>query len=397
MTIDESQDAAWAPVDSGFPAIDRLFRQHAFDRDGWEPMFVAAMQETYDYHFAHSSEFRGHVALAPDAPSQLTTLADIEQIPWIFVQSFKEAELISVPREEIILTLTSSGTAGSKTQTFIDQTSLHRLRTAAYEGYRGLGIIRQNNVMDPPCNYLMFTYDIERAPNLGTAWTDVEIAKLTPSAERVFLIRSDTPDGELKFDLEYAIATYERFVKSGLPVRVLGFPAFIYQTFDEINKRQLAKLPVDAAANSWVLTGGGWKNHHGEIIPKRQFAQFMEATTGIRAQNVRDLFGMAEHGVGYVDCEEGWLHVPVYAHAVTRDPMTLKIQVPGIPGMLQLFSPLLKSYPSLSLLTIDEVVLHDSPCPCGRSGMRLEHTGRLGLKHYEGCAIRALAYLGTTS
>ncbi len=387
------EDSLWKTVDSGFPAIDRLFRTPAFERDGWEPRFVAAMKEAYDYHLAQSKEFRGHVALARNPPAKLNTLADVEQIPWIFVQSFKEAELISVPREEIVLTLTSSGTAGSRTQTFIDKTSLNRLRTAAYEVYRGLGIIRKNNVMDAPCNYLMFTYDIERAPNLGTAWTDVEIANMTASNERVFLIRSNTPEGELSFDLEFAIATYERFVKTGLPLRILGFPAFIYQTFAEINRRQLAKLPAVAAENSWVLTGGGWKNHQGQIIPKRQFSSYIETTTGIPSCNVRDLFGMAEHGVGYVDCEKGRLHVPVYAHAVTRDPMTLKIQPPGIPGMLQLFTPLLKSYPSLSLLTTDEVILDDSPCACGRPGMGLEHTGRLGLKHYEGCAIRALEYL----
>jgi phenylacetate-coenzyme A ligase PaaK-like adenylate-forming protein len=118
-----------------------------------------------------------------------------------------------------------------------------------------------------------------------------------------------------------------------------------------------------------VLTGGGWKNHKGEIIGRQEFARFIERISGIPARNVRDLFGLSEHGVGYVDCEAGRLHVPVYAHAVTRDVYTLELQPPGRLGMLQLFSPILRTVPTLSLLTTDQVVLDDRPCACGRPGM----------------------------
>jgi hypothetical protein len=142
-----------------------------------------------------------------------------------------------------------------------------------------------------------------------------------------------------------------------------------------------------------VLTGGGWKNHQGEEIPKRVFARFAEKITGLPQANVRDLFGMAEHGIGYVDCEHGRLHVPVYAHAATRDPFTLKVLPPGQPGMLHLWTPLLRSYPSISLLTSDEAIVRPDPCPCGRPGAGLEIVRRLGLTRYEGCAIRALEYL----
>jgi phenylacetate-coenzyme A ligase PaaK-like adenylate-forming protein len=41
----------------------------------------------------------------------LRSLRDVERMPWTFIQSMKEHELLSVPREEIVLTLTSSGTA----------------------------------------------------------------------------------------------------------------------------------------------------------------------------------------------------------------------------------------------------------------------------------------------
>ena len=395
--------APWTLEDSGFAAIDTLFRSPAFaphtgttcqaeDQAEREQLFIAAMAESYAYHQANSLEYRGHVALDTNAPQQLASMADVEQIPWMFVQNFKEAELTSVPADEVEIVLTSSGTSGSQTKTFLDHTSLNRLQVAGYEVYKGLDIVKN---AASACNYLMFTYDIAEMPNLGTAWTDVYIAQMVKANEMVFLIRKKTPDAPMEFDLELAIETYQRFAASGLPLRILGFPAFMYHTFMAAQQRGIASLSPEAARDSWVLTGGGWKNHKGEVIGKRDFAQFIQTSTGVPVSQVRDLFGMAEHGIGYVDCEHGRLHVPLYAHAVTRDPMTLKIQPPGTCGILQLFTPLLKSSPALSLLTTDEVILHAEPCACGRSGMGLEYVGRLGLTQYEGCAIRALEYLKT--
>jgi phenylacetate-coenzyme A ligase PaaK-like adenylate-forming protein len=380
----------WELSDSGFPAIDRLFRISAYDRNHWEAHFISAMAEAYAYHLEHSKEFRGHVELDENAPRVISTMADVERIPWIFVQNFKEAELLSVAKSEISITLTSSGTSGTKTQNHFDAITLNRLRVAGYEVLRALKMVGQTNT---PCNYLMFTYDINQAPNLGTAWSDQLISEMSPAAEKVYLIRQSDPANEFEFDLELAIASYERFLKTGLPLRILGFPAFIYHTILEAERRGISRLPLGLVDSSWVITGGGWKNHHGATISKEQFAQFVEDKVGIPCANVRDLFGMTEHGIAYVDCEEGHLHVPVYAHAVTRDPATLSIQAAGVPGILQLFTPLPRSYPSLSLLTSDEVILRDTPCRCGRSGLWLEYSERLGLTQYNGCAIRALEYL----
>jgi hypothetical protein len=395
------QAAPFVLEDSGSPAIDALFRAPAFgsrlDEGGdmasdkpSEQRFVAAMAESYAHHLAGSREYRSHVEMASNAPSKIADMNDVERIPWMFVQSFKEAELSSVPWEDIEIVLTSSGTGGVQTKTLLDHTSLNRLQAAGYEVYRGMGIVEPGA---SPCNYLLFTYDIDDAPRLGTAWTTDYLSRMVPAAGRVFLIRKKTPTSEMEFDLDLALMKYREFVESGLPLRILGFPAFIYHTFLEVKRRGWSALSSKAAAQSWVLTGGGWKNHKGEYIGKRDFAKFIGDATHVPVGHVRDLFGMAEHGIGYTDCEFGRLHVPSYAHAVTRDPMTLEVQPPGIAGILQLFTPLLKSSPALSLLTTDEVILHSEACRCGRSGLGLEYIGRLGLSQYDGCAIRSLEYL----
>jgi phenylacetate-coenzyme A ligase PaaK-like adenylate-forming protein len=373
---------------SGFKAIDQLLATEAFDYSRYEDLFLSAMREAFSFHYEDSEAFRGVAKLSNFKLEDLRRFSDIERIPWMFVQNFKERELLSVPRTEVVKIFTSSGTGGLKTQLFLDAISYNRIQVAAYAVYKAAGAVDQKA---SACNYLLFSYDYEKAKNLGTAWTDAMIEKMVPAKNSVSLICER--EGAFQFDLELAVSSYEKFVESGLPLRLLGFPAFIYQTLLEVQKRGLPGLSMEQAQASWVLTGGGWKNHSGEIIGKKKFAEFTNAVSGIPEQNVRDLFGMSEHGVGYIDCEYGRLHIPVYAHALTRDPFTLERLPDGEPGMLQLFSPILKSYPSISLLTTDEVVIEKDRCRCGRPGRGFQYRGRLGTKPMESCAIRALEYL----
>jgi hypothetical protein len=386
---DALRSPSWALLPSSFPSVDALFRSPAFDHHAWEARFVAAMREAFAHHVAQSPVYRRYAEDACFKAEDIRTLADVERMPWIFVQSFKEATLLSIPRDEVVVTLTSSGTQGTKTEQHLDAISQRRIEVAAYEVYRGLGIAPDGA---EPCNYLMFMYDPAEAPSLGTSWTNALFTRMVPSAETVYLLRKGG-NGEFTFDLELAIETYERFARSGRPLRILGFPAFIYRTLLEAETRRSPSISASGAGASWILTGGGWKNHLGQTIGKRDFARFAASAVGIPDANVRDVFGMSEHGVGYADCEAGNLHVPVYAHAVARDPRTLRVLPPGQVGLLHLYSPILRNAPSLSLLTTDAAFLDDSPCSCGRAGKRLTPVGRMGLKHYEGCAIRALEYL----
>jgi hypothetical protein len=121
-----------------------------------------------------------------------------------------------------------------KTRTYLDATSINRVRAAGYAVYRDLGILEGAD--HERSNYLLFTYDIERAPDLGTAWSDVMIAEMAPAAEMDFLIREQEGRG-FAFDLERALAAYARMATSGQPLRLLGFPAFMFHTLLEVERR----------------------------------------------------------------------------------------------------------------------------------------------------------------
>ena len=201
----ENLEFNWKLQNSGFESTDKLFRTKAFLKTSdpeikqVEEIFICSMREAFEYHYANSIEFKGHADLAGVRSKDIQTLHDVENIPWIFVQNFKDAELLSIKKNKVHKIFTSSGTGGSKTQLFLDETSFNRLQVAAFEVYKGLGILNETE----PCNYLLFTYDIEKVPNLGTAWTDTMISKMVLGSEVVYLIRQEG-DG-FRFDLELAL------------------------------------------------------------------------------------------------------------------------------------------------------------------------------------------------
>jgi phenylacetate-coenzyme A ligase PaaK-like adenylate-forming protein len=132
--------------------------------------------------------------------------------------------------------------------------------------------------------------------------------------------------------------------------------------------------------------------HKDQEVTKDVFKKRVEQMLGMPGENIRDLFGMVEHGIPYVDCEHGRLHVPIYARVRAVDPETLEDLGVGKAGLLQLMTPYLSSYPSISLLTTDRAIIEQN-CPCGRSGKTFRILGRAGLAKHKGCAITALDLL----
>ena len=60
---------------------------------------------------------------------------------------------------------------------------------------------------------------------------------------------------------------------------------------------------------------------------------------------------------------------------------------PGEEGVLQVLSPLPRSYPGHSLLTEDlGVLLGEDDCPCGRKGKYFKVTGRVPRAEVRGCS-----------
>ncbi|MBU6428582.1 MAG: acyl-protein synthase, partial [Cyanobacteria bacterium REEB65] len=145
---------------------------------------------------------------------------------------------------------------------------------------------------------------------------------------------------------------------------------------------------------SFVHTGGGWKKSEHEAIDKAQLRAMVQQAFGIPEANIRDGYGLVEHSVPYIECEQHRLHVSAFARAIVRDVETLAPLPAGAVGFLELLTPYIRSMPAHSLLTADLAAI-GRQCPCGRQAPWIDLKGRAGIKKNKGCAIAAAETLLT--
>jgi hypothetical protein len=237
---------------------------------------------------------------------------------------------------------------------------------------------------DKPVNYLIFSYSPDISGQKGAAHTFQKYAEFAPAKEKYFALQGSS-ETDVNFNIDNAIEKLISYSKTGLPLRVVGFLAFSYATFKEMNKREIhLKFP----AESLLLTGGGWKSHTGETVDFEGYAELVQKVLGITPDRIRDFYGMVEHGVPYMSCSHRNFHIPIYANVKAIDPGTLKILPEGETGVLKLQTSYIKSSPAISVLSTD-MGLISSNCECGLPGKYIVLKGRAGVQKHAGCAISA--------
>ena len=369
-------------------AIDRLVEVDSlFDlTPEHDALFVDAMREASAWHFEHSEVFRNLSRKRAFVPDALQSVDEVSDVPALFVNAFKQYEILSVPRDEVVLTLTSSGTSGQKSQIMFDQLSLDRGLRMVDRVFEAMGLKRPEQVV----NYILFAYDPEEAKQVGTSYTDDNLTNLTQKGKVYHALRWNPQIREFEFRPAECYAKLLEYAAEGLPVRLLGFPAFLHRLVQY--HRESGAPPLDLGSESYVLTGGGWKTSESSAIDKDRFIEEVSRTLGIPAGNLRDGYGLVEHGIAYIECEHHRFHVPAFARAFTRDVATLERLPDGEVGFLQLVTPYMRSMPTVSLLTSDLAkVGHD--CPCGRKSGTIVLQGRAGTRKNKGCAITAAQLL----
>jgi hypothetical protein len=366
---------------TSFPHTDELLSSDPFDfGERGDARFLASFKEMVAHHCAHNPLIARLWADAGLGPEMLTRPDDLARAPFVMVNLFKERDLRTARPDEVALTLTSSGTSGQKSKQVLDARSLAAVKALVRRVFTALGMASSTAT-----SYLCFTYDPAKAKDLGTAFSDELLTSLTPVASTYYAIRWQDAASDFVFDDVDVVEHLRQLERQPNPVRILGFPAFLEQVLDG------RELSFRFAADSWVITGGGWKGKAALEIPKPAFKERVAAATGIPLSHIRDSYGFVEHGIPYVDCELGRLHVPSYARVLVRDPVDLKVLPPGESGLLQFLCSYNSSYPCFNVLSTDYGMLER--CACGKAGMTLTLTGRAGLSRHRGCALAAAELL----
>ncbi|MEJ8639924.1 acyl-protein synthase [Streptomyces sp. MS2.AVA.5] len=351
---------------------------------GTDELFAAAMAEANAWHARRSPFFASLMQDPAEVPAP--TVGDGVRTPLVPAAFFKRHEVLSIPRNEVFLHLTSSGTTGQKSQMFFDEWTIRSAQRMVARIFDHYGWITP----DQPVNYLLYSYEPARALKLGTSFTDNYLCEFAPARHTTHALRHIGSSHE--FDVHGCIAALQRYAEDDAPVRILGFPAFLYFTLERM--RAMGLPPLRLPEGSLVMLGGGWKGHTDRQIGKDEFYALVTEQLGIPGDRVRDTFGSVEHCVPYVECAQHRLHVPVWSRAAIRDTATLRPLPYGERGFLHLVSPYITSVPAHSVVMGDLASLHPGEeCGCPLTTDWFTVHGRAGVSRNRSCAVAAAELL----
>lgn len=344
------------------------YTPYELGKDDKEKLLKKELIELTVKHMELCEPYRNIVSAMNRKPENIKT---IEDIPFIPVRLFKEMDLLSVPREYVFKTMTSSGTTGQAvSKIFVDkETAMIQQKVmirilSDYLGKKRLPIL----VVDTPSvvkNRSMFS-----ARGAAILGLNVMASKMT------YVLNDD-------MSLNYSVLDKFMQENSGKKFLIFGFTFIVWQHFYKQLCNSEKRYDMSEA---WLMTGGGWKKLDSEKISRNEFKQRFKEVCGIK--HFLDHYGMVEQtGCIYAECECGHLHASIYSDVIPRRYSDFSPCELGERGILQVVSALPHSYPGHSLLTEDEgMILGEDDCPCGRKGKYIKILGRIKNAELRGCS-----------
>ncbi|MCG8670536.1 MAG: hypothetical protein MI867_14050 [Pseudomonadales bacterium] len=331
-------------------------------------LFSDTISELFSYHLKSSELYRNIIQGL--SGSQITTTPEtLADLPFLPVNLFKELDLKSSPTDQIVKTMTSSGTSGQVSKIYLDKD------TARYQG-KVLNSIVSSFIGNKRIPLLVI--DSEKTVK------DRNYFSARTAAIQGFSLFGKKPAFALNDDFTLNEAVVRDFFEqySSGPYFVFGFTALVYFNFLHILKERNLSFKSNQGT---LIHGGGWKKLQDQAVSNEQFKAFTQDTTGI--QKVHNYYGMVEQtGSIFFECEEGHLHCSKYSDVYIRRA-DFSLCEPGEAGLIQVLSLLPLSYPGFNLLTEDmgEITSMDN-CPCGRSGKTFKVHGRAKRAAIRGCS-----------
>lgn len=325
----------------------------------------------HDLTLKHYNACQPYHRLLDNLGFDVSNYYEPEAYPFLPVRIFKEMDLKSVADEEIVKTMTSSGTTGQKvSKIYLDRnTSAQQSATLAKIMADMLGgkrfpmlIIDTKNVIK---NRKIFS--ARGAGILGFSMF---------GRDTTYILDENM---ELNFDvLDAFMEKYE-----GQPILLFGFTYIIWEHFYKKLKNSDKKIDL---RDGILLHGGGFKKLEAEAVSNEIYKKSLNEVCGIK--RICNYYGMVEQtGSIFMECECGRLHASNFSDIIIRNPRDFSVCKTGEKGLIQLLSILPESYPGHSILSEDvgEITGIDN-CPCGRKGKTFKIYGRIKKAEVRGCS-----------
>ena len=295
----------------------------------------------------------------------------IEDLPFLPVRLFKMHQLLSVTDQEVVKTMTSSGTSGQEvSKIFLDKNTAKnqtRILTRIVSSFLG-GSRVPMLIID--CESTVKNRNQFSARAAGITGFSIFASK------RMFALNEDMSlniEGVKKFIEENSTKT----------ILIFGFTFIVYQHFYlELLK---IKEKIDLH-NAILIHGGGWKKLIDQAVDNNTFKTNLKSVCALN--KIHDYYGMVEQtGTIHMECEAGYLHTSEYSDIIVRRTKDFSVCDIGEEGIIQLLSLLPISYPGHSILTEDiGCIFGEDNCKCGRNGKYFKIYGRLKNAELRGCS-----------
>lgn len=307
-----------------------------------------------------------------------------EELPFLPVRLFKERTLKSVPDEEVIKTMTSSGTTGQAvSKIYLDKTTAANQQKAMARIVADFTGSARMPMIIIDCPSVVKDRRMFSARGAGILGFSIFGSK------KMYAL-----DDEMRLNFEQLKEFIETYKER--KILLFGFTFMVWQHF----YKELLRLQRETGerldlSNAVLIHGGGWKKLTSEAVLAEEFRDRLTAVCGL--SDVHDYYGMVEQtGCIYMQCECGHLHASIFSDVLIRDPHDFSICPHGKKGLIQVVSSIPESYPGHSLLTEDEgVILGEDDCPCGRKGKYFQVLGRVKHAELRGCSDTYAAEQGS--
>lgn len=303
----------------------------------------------------------------------INQLPAYEELPFLPVRLFKEFELRSCSREEVVKTLTSSGTTGQQ----VSRIYLNRETSSS-----------QTKCLTKIVSHFL---GVKRVPMLILDSSAVVKDRATFSARGAGILgfsmfgskRCYVLNEEMELDIEEMKIFLEEYKDE--TIFMFGFTFMVWQHF---YKKLLESGYKPDLSKGVLIHGGGWKNLTSEKVSQMEFKARLNSVCNIEPKNVHDYYGMAEQtGSIHMECESGHLHTSCFSDVLIRRSKDFSLADVGEKGIIEVVSVLPQSYPGHVLLTEDEgVILGEDDCPCGLKGKYFKIEGRIKNAEIRGCS-----------
>ncbi len=350
--------------------LERLCKISPYElkKEEKDEIYKRALSELTKHHYETCPEYKKILdAIGYDVNIEQAS----EEQPMIPVRLFKEYELLSVERKDVVKTMTSSGTSGQKvSKIFLDkentknQTKVLAEIISSYIGKQRLPLL------------ILDTRLVLHDRNMFSARGAGIIGFSTFGRDTAYAL-----DENMNIDIK----SIQEFVEKhkGEQILMFGYTYMIWQYVVCALREVGVRIGME---NATLFHIGGWKKLRDQAVDTLTYnTSIREALGNVKVYNY---YGMAEQlGSVFVECEYGHMHCSNYSDVIIRRTGDFSVAGFNEHGLIELVSLLPTSYPGHVLLTEDEgEILGQDDCPCGRKGKYFKIYGRIKGAEIRGCS-----------